>query len=266
VAFAAAELFPDEDYRFHLALRRLDPAEFFADPDPAALAERRQWLAADPARHLAFLPAAAPLLAEFRKLASAWVPRLRAGPAEAPDGEALLRLAWQLEPDLLLLGRGAGDTFTLQAGAVCFPSSWSLAEKVGGGLEAIHAPVPGLNPGLGPPIAQFLAKLRPGLGYGRANWGLAATAERNLHPALARPRLSGSTPPDHLWLRVEEQLLAALPEAGGILFAIRIRIVPVAQVLADPAARPGFLRALRTMPAAVAAYKGLAAVRTRLLD
>jgi len=263
--FSAADLFPDEDYRFHLTLRRLEPAEFFAAADPGAVAERRQWLAADPARHLACSALAGPLVSDFRELAPLWVPGLKPLPLErTADGETLLQLAWQIEPDFLLLARGPGDAFTLQAGAVCFPSSWSLEEKVGLGLESIHTPVPGLNPKLGGAISQFLARLRPGLGYGRANWGLAATGERNLHPALARPRLTAASTADRIWLRVEQQLLAALPASGGIFFGIRMRILPLAQLLGDPAARPGFLRALRTMPDEVAAYKGLTAIRAAL--
>jgi hypothetical protein len=62
-----------------------------------------------------------------------------------------------------------------------------------------------------------------------------------------------------------DQALAALPETGGVVFGLRIALVPLADVLADAAVRTSFHRALRTMPEALVAYKGLAPVRAALL-
>jgi hypothetical protein len=258
-----AELFPDEDYRFHLTLRKGDLAEFFGGRDAAALAERRRWLADDLDRCVAFRPAAEPLLAELEGLAPAW-----GGGAARSDGtgpERLARVSRGLEPDLLLLARGAAEDFTLAGGAVCFPSWWSLAEKIGRSLDEIHGPVPGLNPALGGTINQFLARLRPGGAYCRVNWGLTATPELNLHPDRAQPRLDGPFDAARTWLRVEDQMVAALPASGGILFGIRIRVIPLGAVLGAPAPRAGFHRAVRTMPDDLVAYKGMTAVRAGLL-
>ena len=266
MALSLQELFPDEDYRFHLTLRKVDPAEFFAHPDPERLRQRRHWLGETPGRYCAFLPPARPLLDEWEMLAAGWCPGRPALPRRDGDGGGrVAALSAQLAPDVLLLTRGVGGAFTLVAGAVCVPSSWSLEEKMGRGLEEIHVPVPGLNPGLGPTINQFLSRMRPGVGYGRANWGLAATPELNLHPALGRPRFDGPFDLEGTWLRIEDQLLTTLPASGGILFGIAIRVCPLAQVLEDPLVGAGFARALRSMPGELAAYKGLAAIRPALI-
>ena len=37
----------------------------------------------------------------------------------------------------------SGDTYRLTAGAVCFPSNWRLADKIGRALADVHGPVPG---------------------------------------------------------------------------------------------------------------------------
>ena len=95
-------------------------------------------------------------------------------------------------------------------------------------------------------IRRFLAGLRPGMAYERANWGLAATAELNLHPDLARPKLGLPLDPGRVWLRVERQLLAGLTADGGLVFGIRVECHPLAEVLEDRAARAGLGRALRT--------------------
>lgn len=258
-----ADLFPDEDYRFHLTLRKGDLAEFFALPDPAARDERRRWLDRDFARYGAATPAAGPLLDEL----AAWAEQNLGdiGTVARVAGEGSLgTLGRALVPDFMLLTRnGAG--FSLQAAMVCFPSSWEPAAKVGLDLDAIHQVVPGLNAGLGATIGQFLGKLRPGVAYERANWGLAASPERNLHPALGRPRLALPLDTGKIWVRIEDQILGVLPVSGAILFGIRLRIIPLEDILAEPRLRTGFRRALATLPDELAVYKGLATVRDALV-
>jgi hypothetical protein len=258
-----ADLFPDEDFRFHLTLRKGDLAEFFAGRDPAALGERRRWLADEEAGCVAFRPEAEPLVGELEGMAAAWGGRPSS--REIPGARRLVHFARDHEPDVLLLTRGADNSFTLAAGAVCFPSWWSLEEKIGRSLDEIHGPVPGLNPSLGGTINQFLAKLRPGASYCRVNWGLTATPELNLHPRREQPRLQGPLAVARTWLRVEDQILSLLPASGGILFGIRIRVAPLSEVLDEPATRAGFHRAVRTMPDDLVAYKGMAAIRAGLL-
>lgn len=258
-----AELFPPEDYRFHLTLRKGDLAAFFGAPDASALRERADWLDRDLARYAAATPEAAPLLADM----ATWCETNLAGSQVAQVPSTLGQLAVlgrALTPDFMLLTR-EGATFRLQAAMVCFPSAWAPAEKVGLDLDSIHQVVPGLNASIGATIGQFLGKLRPGTAYERANWGLAATPERNLHPALGRPRLGAFAGCERIWLRIEDQILGVLPATGAILFGIRLRIIPLGEILAVPALRRGFHRALATLPAELAAYKGLAAVREGLL-
>lgn len=284
-----AELFPDGDYCFHLTLRRGEPAEFFGPHDASGriLAERAKWLTETPARYAALLPEGEPLLAELAEV----------GEKEwgLPRTTSVHALGAVLEPDFLLLspdlgGRrapraairarsartthspgashaptAASEAFRLRGGALCFPTSWALEEKLGHTLDFIHGVVPGLNTALASPIHQFLAKLKPGVAFVRDNWGLVATDELNLHPArqLAAPALPVAL--DRLWLRVEHQALVALPRTGGILFGIRIALHRLDQVVLDPAARAGLRRALTSMPAEVAAYKRLDAVREAIV-
>jgi hypothetical protein len=261
------ELFPDEDFRFHLTLRRGDLGGFFSAPDAAVLTERRQWLDSTLPRYAAVGEGAELMLAEFEALAAGWVPAL-ADKIPAASDSPLSRLrtfGGELEPDFMLLARDDAGVFRLRAGVVCFPSAWSLPEKMGLTLDEIHGVVPGLNPALGATIGQFLNRLKPGTPYERANWGLAATPELNLHPDLSRPRLTTPVDPGKVWVRIEDQILAALPVSGGILFGIRLRLVPLAQILAEPSLKKGFAQALVTMPEPLAAYKGMAAIRGELL-
>lgn len=255
-------LFPDENYRFHLGLRRGDPADFFAAKDGTGrlLAERRRWLAADPNRYARLLPGNETLLNSTILLADRWGAKLPA------DGSDLLGLGTRLEPDFLLLAPEAGGEITLRGGVLCFPSSWALEDKLGRTIDFIHSPVPGLNEALGDQIRQFFGRIKPGDAFSRQNWGLAAVDEMNMHPALGRPRPVEPLVPSQLWLRIEHQLLMALPAVEGWLFGIRIELVGLEAVQLDLAAAAGLRRALATMSERMADYKGVSGVRGPLLD
>src|SRR5690606_32480354 len=98
-----SDLFPAEDFRFHLTLRRGTAAEFFRDQDASGdeRAERIRWVEREPERHVALTPAGEPLLAELRELAPAWGLRAFGDVRE---------LAAACEPDVVLLSREADET------------------------------------------------------------------------------------------------------------------------------------------------------------
>ena len=251
------DLFPLEDYRFHLTLRRGELREFFAPSlnSETILAERRRWLSADGKRYADLQPEGRDAFERWTELVASWGIR----------GGSCAELGGMLEPDFLLLTRQEDGEFRLRGGALVFPTSWALQEKLGQTLDSIHDVVPGLNDALAPTISRFLNKLRPdGPGYLRSNWGMAATPALNLHPSQPRALLTADLDPADVWVRVEDQILAGLIEDEAIVFGIRIEQVPLRHVLDDPRLREGLLRALTTMPDALAEYKGLAAARPRL--
>lgn len=257
-----AELFPDGDFRFHLTLRREQPADFFRAQDSSGrlLAERGRWLSLDPDRYARVLPDGQAVVNEFAAWAAEW-----GTPAVPPTLPASLHdIGRRFEPDLLFLTADPGGQFRLQAGTVCFPSGWSLEEKLGQPLDFIHGVVPGLNATLGNPIHLFLSRLKPGVAFFRVNWGIAATAELNLHPVRGLPPPLPPVTLDRLWLRVEEQVLIALPRTQGIVFGIRIALRRLDDLAQEPEAARGLRRALVTMPAEVAAYKRIDSIRDGL--
>ncbi len=254
-----AELFPPGDYRFHLTLRRGEPAHFFRarDASGATIAERRRWIAENSARYTALAEDGEPLLAELRALAPEW------GLAPVAD---VRELGAACEPDALLLARDADDRFRLRGGALVFPSGWDLQEKLGCTVGEIHGIVPGLNDALGATIDRFLAKITPGPAYLRSNWGIAAHGELNAHPAreLAAPALPLAL--DQLWLRVERQALVALPQTRGLVFGIRVTLHRLDEAVREPGVAGGLARALRTMSPALAAYKRIDGIVTGLAE
>src|SRR5690606_32005581 len=125
--------------------------------------------------------------------------------------------------------------------------------------------VPSLNEAIGRQIRTFLEKLKPCVAWMRSNWGLCRSAELNQHPSRRTPRLDGNVRLDEVYFRVEEQSLVALPESGGILFGIRVKVLPLGEYAATDDGRR-LAQALETMPEEMAVYKGLAQARSRIIE
>ena len=263
------DLFPDAAFRHRMRFQPGTVASFFGrTPNhEALLAERRRWLDADASAYVGALPEGAALLDEaLALLRSAQVldADFPAHPLAGP-GEKAVALGRCLEPDFMLLRPDESDTFRLVAGCVCFPSSWSLAEKMGHPLEFIHGVVPELNAQLARPIHMFLAKLPPGEASQRSNWGLSRSPELNQHPSRHLRRLDATVELDEVWLRVEHQILVRLPQTGGILFGIRLANHPLSELQRDADLKHRFRLALETMSEAMAEYKSVASARARLV-
>lgn len=151
------------------------------------------------------------------------------------------------------------------AGCVCFPSYWRLTDKLGLPVDDVHGPVPGLNASLGTAINKYLSRMKRGSCWLRANWGLAATPERNEHPDRHATRLRTPVDFERIWIRREDQVLLSLPASGGVLFGIRVVVRPLAELSRSPEKAGRLSRALRTMSAAMLQYKGLTEVRAELV-
>ncbi len=242
-------------YRHRMGLRRFPTTEFYA-PTPAGQAirsEKEAILGRAGERHTLVTPEGHDAATEFARLL-----HLPAGAAVATD-EAGRRafnrqLGVVLEPDLLLV---QPPDWSLVWANVCFPSRWSLEGKIQRPLMWIHDAVPNLNVELADKIGTFFARLEPGEGWRRANWGLSASALRNQHPDEPIPALEATTEPERVFIRVEDQHLVKLPGTGSVAFGIRIASFAWADVMARPTIAGFVVKKLRSMPDEITRYKGL---------
>ncbi len=78
-----------------------------------------------------------------------------------------------LQPD----DKTGGEIYRLTAGAVCFPSNWRLADKIGKKLVDVHGPVPGYAEKLSGPVDRVFKNLATDTIMVRANWLIHATPE-----------------------------------------------------------------------------------------
>lgn len=189
----------------------------------------------------------------------------------------LLAAALLVQEDLVLMRRGE-DGWRLAAASLCFPSSWSLAEKFGKPMHEIHAPVPGFAAGTrnADLIARMFDNLRLDRPVERLNWSLQTDAE--LHKpmssqalderASARASRFGTAPAKNAFIRVERQTLRKLPVSGDILFTIRIFLDPMPVLECHPGRASlarSFAAQLAALDEAQLDYKGLTADRDALV-
>lgn len=244
-----------------MGLRTGDAQSFFAatPENDEILRERRQALDESPAHYAALTDAGLPLLDETRTFAES------CGVVTESGNSSIESLGRVIEPDFVLL-RGSDEGPVIVGGVVCFPSSWALPEKMGLTLDQTHGPVPGLNAQLAQRVRTALDRLASGTAWERENWGMARDGNRNHHPSRPRMRLDATVEPDEIWLRIERQVLYRLPTTGGLLFGIRVETSPWREFTEEEEAVSGLRRGLETMPEEIAAYKGVAAARKRILD
>jgi len=183
--------------------------------------------------------------------------------------EAASRL---VQEDLVLMRKGQ-DGYRLAAASLCFPSSWSLAEKFGQSMHSIHDNVPGFNDGrMGQVVARIFDNLTSEQLVGRYNWSIYDDPDLH-HPQAKRlaPQIEekGAGALAHLFVRVERQTLRRLPMSGDILFTIKIHHDPVSLLKthergAELAA--GLAAQLRDLDERQIAYKGLTRYRAAIAE
>lgn len=133
--------------------------------------------------------------------------------------EPLLTLGRLVQEDFCLLERAEGEDEHILTGAIlCFPASWTLAEKFLRPLIGIHIPVAVYDADIARRVQRLFDAIRPGQGLWRANALLYNDAELH-HPrteAAPRVRPQGVAP----YIRSERQSLTRLPRTNAVVFAI----------------------------------------------
>jgi hypothetical protein len=275
-------------YRMQMGLVAQDPLDLVEIDEhyPAELAERRRLLAERHAEVFAAEPgseaACADVLAHLASVLPArypgWFSRHGAilrnhltgedWNLAAPGRHPLEVAALLVQDDLCVVQPGAGGPI-LTAAALCFPSRWRLAEKIGRPLAQVHAPVPIYPERLANPVDRLMGRLVPGKLVQRLNWSLMDD------PTLFQPirrspqEADASITPDNagerLFLRTERQTLAALVPSGAVLFTIRVHVYPLARIAAVPALAAQLAEAVRALPDEVRYHKRLGGFEAALL-
>lgn len=167
-----------------------------------------------------------------------------------------------VQEDLCLMHRAPGEAvYRLVGAAVCFPTRWRLAQKMGQSVRDIHAPVPGYDTQLAASMDRFFERLKTERPVWRLNWSLMDD------PALFQPTGHGRHDPhvgihaenagEKLWLRIERQTVRRLPRTGDVLFTIRIHTHPLQHLTRRPERAAHLAAAIRALPPDMQRYKSL---------
>lgn len=154
------------------------------------------------------------------------------GKVRCPDG-VVVTLDWDaplwtvghiLQQDVCILEKRA-DEHVLTGAVLCFPASWTLAQKIGKPLIAIHAPVPDYSTA----IATRVQRLFDGVQAGKPVW--RANALRYDDATLYQPRTENDPRPvgrhDAPYLRSERQTVLRLPQPNAVAFMIHTSVVAI---------------------------------------
>ena len=181
------------------------------------------------------------------------------------DKYGLLELARLVQEDLCILRR-RDDGWNLRAAAVCFPSYWSLNEKMGKPLDMIHGPVPQLNSAINEVITSKLDALEQDKPVERFNWTL--TDDMELHQPSPTRRALADIPPNltihKYFIRVERQTMMML-RTGDILFTIRTYLNPLSAIIQDSSLALGLQKSILNTDADVLAYRGIDRIGTPIM-
>ncbi|WP_037254988.1 heme-dependent oxidative N-demethylase family protein [Roseobacter sp. SK209-2-6] len=145
-----------------------------------------------------------------------------------PDGQEV-KINWQdplgtlgriTQQDFCILQRPEGsDEHVLTGAILCFPASWTLAEKFMRPLIGIHDTVDSYDEG----IAKRVQRLFDGVQTGRPLWRFNALWYHD--PELHAPRrMSDPRDKSHgsaaQYMRSEQQVLLRLPKSRAVIFSI----------------------------------------------
>jgi dimethylamine monooxygenase subunit A len=201
-------------------------------------------------------------------------PRMGSTIAVAATGELVgiggpgvhpLETAARLVPEDLCLMRRTDDGYVLAAACVCFPSRWRLADKIGRGLGAIHAPVPSYAETLARPVDRFFDKIAADRPVWRLNWTIHARSEpfQPVPPAVAA--LGPADFAEQVSLRIERQTLRRLPASGDVVFTIRTYIRPLGAIAVDAETARRLAGAIEGLPPAMREYRSMASFADALV-
>ncbi|WP_226341129.1 heme-dependent oxidative N-demethylase family protein [Gemmobacter serpentinus] len=151
-----------------------------------------------------------------------------------PDGVGValdrthpLRTAGLLVQEDLCLLQHDGLEHCLTGAILCFPASWTLAQKIGRPMTTIHVPVTPYTEDVAKRVQRLFDAIRPEQALWRMNWLLYDEF------ALFQPRLEGVARPrpvENLFIRCERQCLLRLPVSRAVVFSIHTYLVRVADL------------------------------------
>lgn len=174
----------------------------------------------------------------------------------------------QVQEDLLILN----EEGELISGQLCFPSGWSLEEKLGKHFMSIHEPLPDRLTPMIEAAGKLMERIPQGRSIQRTNWGFRITDDLDMstqhgvrYREMLKPTETWSVEDvaEKVFVRIEYQTLHRLP-SGNVLFTIHTYLSPIAEEAKDPDRAARMFGFLSTVPRDVQDYKLITPYTTKL--
>lgn len=186
---------------------------------------------------------------------------------EGAEEDPLLTACRLIQEDLCLVEPIGEDpnNVRVSCGVVFFPMRWSLKQKVGRKLLAVHGPVAAFQKHYLRSAHSFFATLKPEAPISRGNWAvfddIFSTTDL-YQPMSSLKRAKDYPKPTNLaeagskyFYRAEYQTLRRLPETGAVLFTIRTYQLPLERFAQFPYEASVLASRIRTLDPDMAEYK-----------
>lgn len=121
------------------------------------------------------------------------------------------------------------DGYALTAAVLCFPASWTLSEKIGKPLPAIHLPVNEYDGQMAKRVERVFQAIQVDRLLTRANLLLYES------PDLFAPRIEADKRPilGNRYVRTERQSFRRLPRTNAVVFGIHTTVMDIEILPAD---------------------------------
>lgn len=139
--------------------------------------------------------------------------------------QPLITLSKLVQEDFVVMEKPDGsDEHVLTGALLCFPASWTLAQKFMKPLIAIHVPVGSYDADVAKRVQRMFDAIRPGRGLWRAN-ALFYEDHTLFHPRLENAPRDRPEVLEANYLRSERQSLVRLQKSNAVIFSIHTTLI-----------------------------------------
>ncbi|GIU67474.1 heme-dependent oxidative N-demethylase subunit alpha family protein [Candidatus Phycosocius spiralis] len=240
--------------RFNVGLAPIDGRNWLLPDDQAAwLGPKNALMNIDPEAVYASMGGSLPAQMEASSLVA------RAVEQDLDSAEPPLFAASRLVSDDLVVMELREGQWTATALCLCSPTFFSPQHALGQSLFGLHRPVPGGDPILGGRISRVFSQMADHVVLERHNWtvqwGDARFTPDGTPIRQAACQADISQAQAMVYVRFERQTIRRLPQTGGILFTIRIKLTNLAELVENPTHGHWFALAWQEADQNVRAYK-----------
>ncbi|MBX2915110.1 MAG: DUF3445 domain-containing protein [Cyclobacteriaceae bacterium] len=176
----------------------------------------------------------------------------------------------QVQEDLILLN----SDLIVVAGQLCFPSGWSLSDKMNQHFIKVHAPLPQITESMIQSANKLLERIPVHKPVVRNNWGFRvcdwldlSTRQSEAYQKLLQETASSLQAADvgeKIFVRVEHQTLSRLPQSNHILFTIHTYQSKLKDEVTDPQRAKALAAFVQQVPHDLLAYKQMLLIADKL--